>query len=334
MKFLTAFLFCLSAVAEPLTVYTYDALTGKDSLGELLQTEFKKKTGTDLKLIPFGSLGEALNQIVIEGESTKADFLLGVDNGFARRAIESGLFSPIAGKFFKKVDKDINLGSEKVFLPFDYSYLAFLFNNTSLKDKSLLNGGMTLAAFMTSPRIQKKIVIPDPRTSSLGYLFFRWTTEIASGIALKELWGTFLANLFTVSPDWSGAYGMFMKGETDWVLSYTTSRAYHLEKEKKTHYDYILFDDGHVIQIEGLAQVKFSRKTKLNEAFIELIVSDKIQESIPTMQWMYPIRKSVSLPASFSSLSIPKVREIKTDLTEVQRKKLLKDWSGWGRGRP
>jgi thiamine transport system substrate-binding protein len=314
-------------------VYTYDALTGKGSLGELLQREFKKTTGTELNLIPFGSPGEALNQIVIEGESTKADFLLGVDNGFARRALESGLFSPISTKFFKKVDKDINLDSEQLFLPFDYGYVAFLFNNSSIKDKSFLKKPMTLSAFMTSQSIQKKVVIPDPRTSSLGYLFFRWTSEVASDRALKELWGLFIANLLTISPDWSGAYGMFIKGEIDWVLSYTTSRAYHLEKEKKSQYDYMLFEDGHVVQVEGLAQVKFSRKTKFKEAFIELLLSDEIQKNIPTTQWMYPIRKSVSLPATFSSLAIPKIRKIKTDLTEVQRKKLLKDWSGWGSGR-
>ncbi len=37
----------------------------------------------------------------------------------------------------------------------------------------------------------------------------------------------------TVTKGWSEAYGLFLKGESDPVLSYTTSPAYHLIEEKK-----------------------------------------------------------------------------------------------------
>lgn len=38
----------------------------------------------------------------------------------------------------------------------------------------------------------------------------------------------------TVTKGWSEAYGLFLKGESDLVLSYTTSPAYHIIAEKKT----------------------------------------------------------------------------------------------------
>ena len=39
-------------------------------------------------------------------------------------------------------------------------------------------------------------------------------------------------NIVTVTPGWSEAYGLFLDGEADAVLSYTTSPAYHLIAEQ------------------------------------------------------------------------------------------------------
>lgn len=41
------------------------------------------------------------------------------------------------------------------------------------------------------------------------------------------------AKTVTVTKGWSEAYGLFLKGESDLVLSYTTSPAYHIIEEKK-----------------------------------------------------------------------------------------------------
>jgi ABC-type thiamine transport system substrate-binding protein len=47
-----------------------------------------------------------------------------------------------------------------------------------------------------------------------------------------EIWEALADNIVTVTPGWSEAYGLFLEGEADMVLSYTTSPAYHLIAEE------------------------------------------------------------------------------------------------------
>ena len=49
---------------------------------------------------------------------------------------------------------------------------------------------------------------------------------------------------------WSEAYGLFLKGEADMVLSYSTSPAYHIGAENKTNYKAAMFAEGHATQVE------------------------------------------------------------------------------------
>ena len=46
------------------------------------------------------------------------------------------------------------------------------------------------------------------------------------------IWAGLADNIVTVTPGWSEAYGLFLEGEADMVLSYTTSPAYHLIAEE------------------------------------------------------------------------------------------------------
>ncbi|MCX6101662.1 MAG: hypothetical protein NT000_00170 [Proteobacteria bacterium] len=133
-KMLWFFVFFISlssanCVAGTLNVYTYDALTGKSSLGEVIKKAFEAKTGATLKWVSFATGGEALNQIIIEGKKTNADILLGIDSSFANRAVETGLFSKISSTFFLPLQTGIKLDESSLFLPFDYGYLAFMFDS-------------------------------------------------------------------------------------------------------------------------------------------------------------------------------------------------------------
>jgi thiamine transport system substrate-binding protein len=51
-------------------------------------------------------------------------------------------------------------------------------------------------------------------------------------------------------PGWSEAYGLFLEGEADMVLSYTTSPAYHLIAEEDPTQGRRPFAEGHYMQIE------------------------------------------------------------------------------------
>src|SRR5206468_986195 len=74
--------------AETVTVYAYDSFTSKGALGPMVREAFEKKYGAKTELVSFPSAGEALNQIALEGKKTKADVLVGLDDGLIARANE------------------------------------------------------------------------------------------------------------------------------------------------------------------------------------------------------------------------------------------------------
>lgn len=85
------------------------------------------------------------------------------------------------------------------------------------------------------------------------------------GDQAPEAWQKLAAKTVTVTKGWSEAYGLFLKGESDLVLSYTTSPAYHMIEEKKDNYAAASFAEGHYLQVEVAARTAASKQPELAE---------------------------------------------------------------------
>jgi thiamine transport system substrate-binding protein len=119
-------------------------------------------------------------------------------------------------------------------------------------------------------------------------------------------WRRLKPKIVTVTQGWSEAYGLFLKGEADMVLSYTTSPAYHLSIEKSGNYHAVLFPEGHYLQVEVAGMTKTTDTPDLAHSFLEFMLSEPFQSAIPEGNWMYPARMAdAALPDSFSALGKP-----------------------------
>jgi thiamine transport system substrate-binding protein len=124
------------------------------------------------------------------------------------------------------------------------------------------------------------------------------------GDKAPEAWQKLAAKTVTVTKGWSEAYGLFLKGESDLVLSYTTSPAYHIIEEKKDNYAAAAFSEGHYLQVEVAAKTAASKQPKLADQFLSFMVSPAFQNAVPTGNWMYPVTQ-VALPEGFNNLVKP-----------------------------
>ena len=100
------------------------------------------------------------------------------------------------------------------------------------------------------------------------------------------------------------AYSLFLEGEADMVLSYSTSPAYHIIAEEKTNYKAAKFNEGHYLQIEVAAMLKHANEPELAQQFMQFIQTSEFQSVIPTTNWMYPVTKS-DIPSAFDDLIAP-----------------------------
>ena len=150
-----------------------------------------------------------------------------------------------------------------------------------------------------------KFVIQDPRSSTPGLGLLLWIKQVYGNQA-AQIWEKLSPSILTVTPGWSEAYGLFLEGEADMVLSYTTSPAYHMIAEEKDNFHAAEFSEGHYIQVETAAMLKSSKNPELSRQFLQFLISEPAQQVIPTGNWMYPSAlRDDKLPNEFGQLIQP-----------------------------
>ena len=319
MKYLTlaAGVFCATAaIAETpeLTVYTYDSFVSDWGPGPAVKTAFEETCGCTLKFVGAGDGAALLARIKLEGARTKADVVLGLDTGLMAAAEETGLFAE------HRVTADYDLPidwTDPVFVPFDWGYFAFVLN---ADQKAPTN-------FKELADSDLKIIIQDPRSSTPGLGLLLWV-KAAYGDKAPEIWEGLADNIVTVTKGWSEAYGLFLEGESDMVLSYTTSPAYHLIAEEDASKKTAAFDEGHYMQIEVAGKIAGTDQSELADAFLEFMVTDAFQAIIPTTNWMYPaVVPADGLPKGFETLTHPaKALLVPVEIAGETRDKALAEW--------
>ncbi|MGL9760138.1 MAG: thiamine ABC transporter substrate binding subunit [Symbiopectobacterium sp.] len=285
-----------AAITKPaLTVYTYNSFASEWGPGPAIKKAFEKKYECELNFVALEDGVALLNRLRMEGKNSKADIVLGLDNNLLKAAADTGLFA----EHHVKTDALALPGDwdNVTFLPYDYGYFAFVYNKDTLK-----NPPTSLCALINSDQ-PLKVIYQDPRTSTPGGGLLLWMQKVY-GDKAPDAWQKLARKTITVTKGWSEAYSLFLKGEADLVLSYTTSPAYHIIEEKKTNYAAALFSEGHYMQVEVAGQLTASKQPELANRFMQFILSQTFQSLIPTTNWMYPVT-SIALPEGFQLLVCP-----------------------------
>lgn len=284
------------AVAETpvLTVYTYDSFVSEWGPGPAVEKAFEATCGCDLQFVGAGDGAALLARLKLEGARTKADVVLGLDTNLTTAAAETGLFAPHGQA--PKLDLPV-AWDDPLFLPYDWGYFAFVYDKTKMTDVP--------SSFAELAASDARIVIQDPRSSTPGLGLLMWAKMVAGDDAPK-LWADLSDNIVTVTKGWSEAYGMFLSGEADMVLSYTTSPAYHLIAEGDATKAAVAFSGGNYMQIEVAGKIAGSKHGDLADKFLTFMDGEAFQSIIPTTNWMYPaVTPAAGLPKGFETLVTP-----------------------------
>ncbi|HGJ5856621.1 thiamine ABC transporter substrate binding subunit [Arsenophonus nasoniae] len=300
LKIVSASLICCSAFtlqAKPiLTVYTYDSFIADWGPGPTIKPAFEQICNCELKLIGLNDGVALLNRLRMEGKNSPADIVLGLDNNLIDLAKKTGLFTE------SRIDRSqLKLPikwDNNIFIPYDYGYFAFIYDKTRVTHVP-----KSLDELINSSQ-PWKIIYQDPRTSTPGLGLLLWIQKIY-GENSAQAWQKMAAKTVTVTKGWSESYGLFLKGESDFVLSYSSSPGFHLLNDKKNNYAAAIFSEGHYLQIEVAAQLATSKQPKLAQQFIQFMLSPTVQKTLPTTNWMYPII-DIPLPKVYQQLAVPK----------------------------
>ncbi len=308
-----------AAAQEKLTVYTYESFTAEWGPGPQVEKAFEAECGCDLEFVAVADGVALLNRLKLEGASTKADIVLGLDTNLTAEAKATGLFAP-AGVDAGAI-KVPGGWSDDVFVPYDYAHFAVIYDSEKLKNppKSLHE--------LVEGNPDEKIVLMDPRTSTPGLGLVLWVKAVY-GDKAPEAWAKLKNRVLTVTPGWSEAYGLFTKGEAPMVLSYTTSPAYHMISESTEKYKAAAFEEGHYLQIEVAGITTTGAKNPLAAKFMSFMTGPAFQDVIPETNWMFPAGKTdKALNPAFGKLVEPsKTLLFSADEVAANRKAWVDEW--------
>ncbi|OLQ89144.1 thiamine ABC transporter substrate binding subunit [Vibrio panuliri] len=310
--------FSAFAADNTLTVYTYDSFAADWGPAPAVKKAFEAQCdGCEVNFVALDDGVSILNRLRLENGKSKADIVLGLDNNLMAEAKKTGFL----------VEHSVDTSSvtipggwqDKTFVPYDFSYFAFVYNTEKLANPP------TSLKELVEQRDDLKIIYQDPRTSTPGQGFMLWMKSVY-GDDVAAAWQKIAQKTVTVTKGWSEAYSMFLEGEADMVLSYTTSPAYHIIAEQDKRFAAANFSEGHYTQVEVAAKVKGSQHPELADKFMQFILSDGFQSAMPTGNWMYPVT-DIALPQGYESLSVPtKALSFTSDEVAAQRKAWIREW--------
>ena len=313
-------LLAVNTFAQPvLKIYTYDSLAAEWGIGPKLKIGFEKECGCQVVFTALEDAVSILNRLRIEGDSAQADLVIGLDNHMLVTARDTGLFDT-HGQALKEIDNLPVEWSDKVFLPFDFGWFDFVY-----KADRLPSPPKSLDDLIFNADQKITVIVQDPRVSSPGLGLVVWLRTLYVE-RTAEAWRSLSPKIRTVTKGWSDAYALFLKGEADMVLSYTTSPAYHLIAESDGGFRSLMPAEGNLMQTEVAAVLKSSTNKKLARNFMRFLISAEVQRQIPETQWMHPVRK-VALPEGFESQGRP-ARSLTASetLSDKDRKAWINEW--------
>jgi len=305
------------AMAETpvLTVLTYDSFTSEWGPGPAVEKAFEETCACDLRFVPAGDGAALLARIQLEGAASDADVVLGLDTSLTAAATATQLFAPHGKNPTLNLPVDY---ADPLFLPFDWGWFAFVYDKTKLPESP--------KSFEALAASDLKIVIQDPRSSTPGLGLLLWV-KAAYGDKASEIWKALADNIVTVTPGWSEAYGLFLEGEADMVLSYTTSPAYHLIAESDDSKAAALFDEGHYMQIEVAGKLTATDQPELADKFLDFMLTEAFQTALPQTNWMYPaVTPASGLPEGFDSFRPAKSLLMTPEEAQAARDPALAEW--------
>lgn len=299
---------CASADSRSatLTVVVHDSVV----ITEAQLADFKKQTGIEVTLVKAGDAGAMTNKLVLTKDQPIGDVVYGIDNTFASVATSNNV---IAGDLSAIDYGDVCMNYDKTW--FAKNELAV---PTSLDD-------------LIKSDYQGLTVIENPNTSSTGLAFLAATVAQYGEAGWQSYWRALKNNDVKVEAGWEDAYytdfsGSAGKGNYPIVLSYSSSPADEVGDNGESQTGAVL--GGCYRQTEYAGILSGTDRADFAQLFIDYLLSDNFQASIPGAMYMYPVSKTVALPVSWAEFAPAATEPLGTDLdVNANRATWLKAWT-------
>ena len=293
--------------------------------------KFEDESGYDLVVHSSGDGGTLTNKLVLTKDDPTGDVAFGVDNTFASRALDEGVFAPYSFDTPPGVDSyDLPGDDQHALTPVDNGNVCVNVDDTWFKAHHVAEP-KTLDD-LTDPAYRDLFVLPGAATSSTGMAFLL-ATVAKYGDAWPDYWKRLMANGAELTAGWSDAYEVDFtqgggKGDRPIVLSYDSSPAFTVPKGSSTSTTHALLDTcfrqvEYVGVLDGAANVEGAR------ALVRFMTTPAVQEALPESMYVFPVVDGTKLPADWASYATQPQHPFSVDPAAIadHRDEWLREWS-------
>jgi thiamine transport system substrate-binding protein len=293
-----------SAGTTTITLVTHDSF----AVSKRVLAAFTKQTGIEVKILPAGDAGTALNQVILTKSNPVGDVFFGVDNTFLSRALEADVFAPYASPALKKVPLEYQLDSTNRLTPVDHGDVCINYDKKWFAKRKV--AVPTTLDDLTKPRYQGLLVVENPATSSPGLAFQLATIARYGDDGWRDYWTKLRDNDVKVVDGWESAYnGEFTqggnKGEYPLVVSYASSppAAVHFSKPQPKTSPIGTMLESCFRQVEFAGVLAGTEHTAAARKLLDFMLSERFQADIPLQMFVFPVRDDTALPAVFTKFA-------------------------------
>jgi thiamine transport system substrate-binding protein len=290
---------------------------------------FEEESGYELVIRAAGDGGTLTNKLVLTAGNPTGDVAFGVDNTFASRALEAGVF---AGHEF-----DLPDGVEDYVLPSDTEHALTPVDNgnvcVNVDDTWFAEKGLTppqTFADLADPAYEGLFALPSAVTSSVGLAFLLATID-EYGDAWPDYWADLVDNDVQLTSGWSEAYqGDFTqgggKGDRPIVLSYDSSPAFTVDGLGGTNTSALL--DTCFEQVEYAGVLAGADNPEGAEALVEFLVGPEVQAALPDSMYVFPVVEGTELPKEWARFAVQPTdpHVVDPDQIAANRDDWLSEW--------
>jgi thiamine transport system substrate-binding protein len=275
-------------------VLSYKAFLESWGPGPEIAAKFKATTGLTVEFVDSGDAGLLLKKL----DLFPADLVIGMD--------QMTIIEAKRARAWREPAADVTAGDrwrDGAFVAYDWAPLTFVYRQGEIEPPRALED-------LLDPRFKGKIAIQDPRTSTPGMQFFFWVLSELGVEPGFEFLKSLKANLHSVSPSWSTAYGLFTKKQASLAFSYLTSPIYHWRNDKDPSYQPAIFTAGHPVQVEYAAIPASCVNCEGAERLLKFLLEAEAQMQVRDSNYMFPVNAQL-VDGEFAKL--PQVDVFPTD---------------------
>lgn len=285
------------------------------ALSEEVLAAFTDQTGLVVEVRTSGDAGELSTGLVLAKDDPVADVVYGVDNTFASRAVDAGVFADYTSPALTGGARDFAYPGSAALTPVDFGDVCLNIDTRYFADRGLAEP----ASFsdLVKPQYRGLTVVQNPATSSPGLAFLLGTVAVFGQDGWQAYWQSLRGNDVAVADGWSQAYfvdfsGSSGQGPRPIVVSYASSPSAEVGEDGSPPPTKAVSATC-FRQVEYAGVLAGADNPEGARKLVDFLLSPAVQGDLPSQMYVYPVVDGVALPEDFATYAPAPARPLTMD---------------------